>query len=238
MRRVFSAFFVPFFLFGCAVPENRIQINPVDSVEFNTMLPVLAPLLREKGVLDNKDSWYEPVFSFKNFGDAGNAGEILLHRLSPAFRFPGIEKNQIPPTFAALLGDTAQVVTTKTGFEAQVGLDTVKVSLVALTDWNKDGKDDWLVVCRVQPSSAPQARRDYYVVITDLTRPVLDPQLILVHDCLMGTCASGSTPVLPFSDSMALEIETGQTSVVAPPPASPKEMPVEQTTVKKSTLTQ
>ncbi len=236
MRRFFSTLFLPFFLFGCAVPESRVSINPIDTTEFNAMLPVLAPVLREKGVLDSQDTWYEPVFSFSTFGDAGNAGEILLQRLSPAFRFPQVEKSLIPHTFAALFGENAQVVVTKTGFEAKVGLDTAEAALVALTDWNKDGTEDWLVVCRVKPSSVAQAVREYYVVITDLTPQVLEPQVILVHDCLMGTCASGVQAPMSFSDTMALEVETGQTAVTAPPPAS--NAPKEQNPVPKSKLTQ
>lgn len=238
MRHFFSAFFLPFFLFGCAVPESRVAINPIDKTEFNTMLPILAPILREKGVLDTQDSWYEPMLSFSSFGDAGNAGEILLQRLSPAFRFPQIEKNLVPRTFATLFGESAQVVVNKTSFEAKVGLDTVQVALIAVTDWNKDGGEDWLVVCRVKPSSVAQASREYYLVVTDFTPQVLEPQLILVHDCLMGTCASGAKPPMSFSDTMALELETGQSAVTAPPPASPADEHKEKSPVQKSKLTQ
>ena len=53
---------------------------------------------------------------------------------------------------------------------------------MAVTDWNNDGVDDWLVNCRVGYADTPQRFREYYLVVIDLTTPVLKPYVLMVLD--------------------------------------------------------
>lgn len=209
---------------ACVRPEAMVPVEPIQVQEFETMTGLLRPKLQQKGLLDAEGAWYSPLISFAQMGigEASNAGEVLLNRLSPAFRFPTLDPEQLPRTFKAMLVQNAQVTLKPSEFTVHQGLDTVYVALLALTDWNRDGKTDWVVLCRITPDLAPQARRDYYVVITDFDSPVLKPEVIAVHDCRDAICRPvGNDGISPIpgliQDSPVVELLQGQEAVVQAP---------------------
>ncbi len=51
------------------------------------------------------------------------------------------------------------------GFMLAQGADIVTVTLLAETDWNDDGANEWLVLCRVKPLVGKNNMRDYYLLI-------------------------------------------------------------------------
>lgn len=214
---------------GCFKPAENLTVKPMDEREFRAMAVDLRPQLTQKGVLDRNGAWYSPVFSLAGLGfsPAKSAGSTLLDRLSPAFRFPGSDPALLPSTFRAMLTDEARVTVTDHAFTVEQGLDRLHVSLLALTDWNRDGRDDWLLLCRVEPQSTPGRRRDYYLVLTDLTRDVLVPQVLAVRDCVDGRCRMVDNPADPglAPDSPAVELMQGQQTVTRPPESGPAAAP-------------
>lgn len=229
---------------GCLKPAGNLTVQAVDEPEFRAMTVALRPQLEQKGILDGEGAWYSSLISLAGMGFGGvkNAGQTLLDRLSPAFRFPGTDPTLLPSTFRGMLTEQAGVTVTKHSFTVEQGLDRLYVSLLALADWDQDGKDDWLALCRVEPQSSPGNRRDYYLVITDLTPPVLTPRVLAVRDCADGRCRvveTASDPSLT-PDSPAVELMQGQQNVTQPPrkPGEASPSPATHNGLREQALTQ
>lgn len=212
---------------GCFTPAGNLTVQPLDEHEFRTMAAALRPQLTGHGLLTDDGAWYAPVLSLAGmgFGSTKHAGTVLLDRLSPAFRFPGLDTALLPESFRGMLTDGAQVTVTDHSFTILQGVDKLYVSLLALTDWNRDGRDDWLVLCRVEPQNQTDTRRDYYLLVDDPTAPVLTPKVLAVRDCVNGRCRVVATADAPglTPDSPAVELMQGQQNVTQPPTSAPAE---------------
>lgn len=210
---------------GCVTPAGNLTVQPVDEFEFRTMTSSLRPQLTRKGLLTDDGAWYSPVLSLAGLGlgPTKNAGTVLLDRLSPAFRFPGADPSLLPASFRGMVTDEATVTVTDHAFTVLQGVDKLYVSLLAVTDWTHDGRDDWLVLCRVEPQHQKDTRRDYYLLIADPSAPVLTPRVLAVRDCVNGRCRVVETADDPdlAPDSPAVELLQGQQAVTQPPAAAP-----------------
>lgn len=212
---------------GCFTPAGNLTVQPLDEPEFRTMAAVLRPQMTRHGLLTDDGAWYAPVLSLAGmgFGASGHAGSILLDRLSPAFRFPGSDTSLLPGSFRGMLTDEARVTVTDHSFTVLQGVDKLYVSLLALTDWNRDGRKDWLVLCRVEPLNRTDTRRDYYLLIDNPAASVLTPKVLAVRDCVNGRCRVVDTADAPglAPDSPAVELMQGQQDVTRPPTPAPVE---------------
>ena len=85
-------------------------------------------------------------------------------------------------TFRSMLTPDARVKTADNKATIEQGMNRVSLELVAVTDWNNDGVDDWLIVCRTGYSDTPRRFREYYLVVIDLQKPVLKPYVLMVLD--------------------------------------------------------
>lgn len=215
---------------GCFTPAGNLTVQPLDEPEFRTMTATLRPQLIRKGLVTEDGGWYAPVLSLAGLGlgSTRNAGARLLDRLSPAFRFPGSDPALLSPSFRSMLTDEARVTVADHSFTVLQGVDRLYVSLLALTDWNHDGRDDWLVLCRVEPQNQTGTLRDYYLIISDPAASVLVPRVLAVRDCVNGRCRVVETADDPglAPESPAVELTQGQQNVTRPPstavpPAAP-----------------
>ena len=161
---------------GCA-PSNSRMVEALDGGQFVAMSRAMRPVMLKKNMVDKNGDWYSPMFSSR----PADAGRTLVDRLSPAFRFPGSHL-AVAPTFRAMLTPDAKVKTEDNKATIEQGMNRVTLELVAVTDWNNDGVDDWLVDCRTGYSDTPHRFREYYLVITDLNTPVLKPFVLMVLD--------------------------------------------------------
>ncbi|MEG2139600.1 MAG: motor neuron and pancreas homeobox protein 1 [Bilophila sp.] len=206
-------------LTGCSGKYVRVA----EDQEFNTMAKRLAPVLRDRGVIDAKGAYISPLFGTSSLPP--QVGGYLLQRLSPAFRFQ-VDPSLLPPTFAASRshGDTLEM--RPHGFVLSQGSDIVTVSLLAETDWNNDKSDDWLLLCRVK-STHNNGLLDYYLVIEKPFAKILHPRLLAVYDCRSKACKlfvdvaakkalPAYTPEIPV-----IEVEAGQHDVTLPPGTPP-----------------
>jgi hypothetical protein len=94
----------------------------------------------------------------------------------------------------------------------------IAVDLLALLDWNDDGREDWLVRCTVAlPDSAE--RREYLLIADPLAEP-LYPLVLGAYDCRGEDCALYATPAelrgLP-PETDVIELVSGQRIVTSPP---------------------
>ena len=100
----------------------------------------------------------------------------------------------------------------------------MQIQKLAEVDWNNDGRDDWILLCRVDNPIAND-QRDYYLVIENVDAPTLIPQIMAVYDCRNKYCTlfmeAGTNPTSKVDPEVqVLEGMPGQRSVV-PPPNSP-----------------
>ena len=200
-------------------------MQPLDKPEFRAMTTLLRPQLTRQGLLTEDGAWYEPVLSLAGMGlgSTGRAGGILFERLSPAFRFPGLEQDLLPGSFRSMVTREARVSVTAHAFTVRQGVDKVHVSLLALTDWTRDGRDDWLILCRIEPQNQQGTRRDYDLLVDDPDAPILRPRVLAIRDCVSGRCRVVETaddPVLA-PESPAVELMQGQQTITQPPASAP-----------------
>ncbi|WP_294445714.1 hypothetical protein [uncultured Mailhella sp.] len=202
---------------GCA-PQNCRMVEALDGGQFVAMSRAMRPVMLKKNMVDQNGDWYSPMFSSRPV----DAGKTLVDRLAPAFRFPG-SKLAVAPTFRAMLTPDAKVKIEDNRAVIEQGMSRVTLELVAVTDWNNDGVDDWLVNCRVGYTDTPQRFREYYLVIIDLTTPVLKPYVLMVLDHVYNRVtvrndASGGelaeTNVMEFMQGQSIMTEAADSRTV------------------------
>ncbi len=125
----------------------------------------------------------------------------------------------------------------KVGFALGQGMDVISVSLTAVTDWNGDGVNDWLVTCTVTPlfGSGP---REYYLAVENVAPTgVLKPTLLAIRDCANNECTvlvgKARSKVLGFdpdrstdkAPSNFVESQPGQQIVMPPHAPAPAGAP-------------
>ncbi len=218
-------------LSGCTGKQVRVS----SETEFTVMAQRLAPVLRDRGVIDAEGAYIQPLFGAASLPP--QFGDYLFRRLSPAFRFQ-VDPSLLPSTFAASKTPEDSVEIRSDGFVLGQGLDVVTVTLLAETDWNDDGIPDWLLLCRVK-SIRGTGLRDYYLVVTRTDAPILRPELVAVYDCMKQTCKLFITPVskgkkaaTPAYDPElpVVDVKAGQRNITLPPGTPPPD------TAPKSTL--
>ncbi len=199
-------------LAGCA-PRDCRMVDALNGGQFVAMSRAMRPVMLKKNMVDENGDWYSPMFSSR----PADAGKTLVDRLSPAFRFPG-SRVPVPPTFRAMLTPEAKVRYEDGKATIEQGMNRVILELVAVTDWNNDGTDDWLVLCRTGYSDTPQRYRDYYLVVIDLTKPVLEPYVLMVLDHVYGkVTVRNDASSGELVESTAVEFLQGQATMTQAP---------------------
>ena len=199
-------------LCGCSAKT----VTVADEAEFATMIRRIGPVLQKRAVVDEQGAYMTPVFG----GGVPDAGAVLYERLSPAFRFR-VDPSLLPPTFAATRAKGDSLRMRPDGFLLQQGLQEIRVALLGITDWNDDGRDDWLVLCRVR-SPGERTDLDYYLAITDTEAARLIPRVLAVYDCRSARCRllvegaeKGNAGLHP--ESPVIEVEAGQREITPAP---------------------
>ena len=234
MKALFIAAVLCGMLSACA-PQGARLVNALDGAQFVTMSRAMRPAMLERGLVDAQGDWYSPLLSFP----PKDAGAQLVDRLSPAFRFPG-SRVAMPRTFRAMLTSEAKVRAEGNRAVIEQGLSLVELALTALADWNGDGRDDWLVSCRVSFVDTPRRYREYFLVISRTDAPVLEPAVLLVRDHVYGKVTvtkDASAGVL--AETPAAEFLQGQTTVTQQPDSRAVQKKLsEGSSVQESALSQ
>lgn len=199
-------------LSGCAPIDTRL-VDTLDAPRFVDMSRAMRPVMVKKHIVDEKGDWYSPIIRTAPTG----AGKTLVDRLSPAFRFSG-DKLRLPSTFHAMLGPGAKVTYDDNRAVIIQGASRIMLELVAVTDWNNDGKDDWLVACQVGYADNPRRYREYFLTVTDLSEAVLVPRIQMIIDHVYGKANvvedSSSDEIV---DASVVEFLPGQATIVERP---------------------
>ena len=219
-------------LAACA-PQDCRMVDALDGGQFVAMSRAMRPVMLKKNMVDAEGNWYSPMFSSR----PSDAGRTLVDRLSPASRFPN-SKVAVAPTFRALLSADAKVTLNDNRAVMEDGMNRVELELVAVTDWNNDGTDDWLVMCRSGYTDTPRRFREYYLVIIDLKTPVLQPYVLMVLDHVYNRVkVQSDASAGELVESNAVEYLQGQAVVTqAPDSRSMKKKLEEGSSLKESSL--
>ncbi len=221
-----------FVLSGCA-PRDCRMVEALDGGQFVAMSRAMRPVMLKKTIVDKNGDWYSSMFPSR----PSDAGKTLVNRLSPAFRFPDA-RMPVPSTFRAMLTPDAKIRYEDNKAAIEQGMNRVLLELVAVTDWNNDGVDDWLVLCRSGYSDTPKRFREYYLVIIDLKTPVLKPYVLMVLDHVYGRVsvrndASGGE----LKESNVMEFLQGQSTMTqAPDGRSVRQKLEEGSSLKQTSL--
>ena len=189
------------------------MVEALNGGQFVAMSRAMRPVMLKKNMVDKDGNWYSPMFSSR----PADAGKILVDRLSPAFRFPHA-RVAVAPTFRAMLSPEAKVTLEDSRATIEDGMNRVTLELVAVTDWNNDGVDDWLVLCRSGYIDTPRRFREYYLVIIDLKTPVLQPYVLMVLDHVYNrVTVQNDASAGELVESSAVEYMQGQAVVTQAP---------------------
>lgn len=201
------------FIAGCAAKPVRVTDEP----EFIIMARRIAPVLRERNILDDQGAYVTSLFMASL---PEQVGESLFHRLSPAFRFQ-VDPSLLPATFAASRTQEDSLEMRPYGFILGQGIENVSVSLLAQMDWDDNGTEDWLLLCRIA-SLQGVTLRDYYLLIEHPEANILHPRVIAVYDCYSRTCKlfvpvsnEKKLPITP--ETPVIEVEAGERDITLPP---------------------
>ena len=196
----------------------------LDEDEFHLMGRRFTPQLIRHGLLDAEggyrtrwiwhDSFPEPV---------GNN----LYRLMDLGFLQSLTRRH-DKSFAATCGPDDEVTFDDRGFVIRRATETVTVRLLGSGYWNEDSTPDWFVLCRIENI---EYARDYYLVLTQIERAPLVPELVGV--CRTEADPAGADRVARRSGSTAgklhpgaheygrlSEVEAG-TQTVVPEPGAP-----------------
>ena len=165
--------FCAFLLAACA-PQGLHLVDTRDDASFAAMYRAMKPAMLQKKMVGSDGSWYTPLVS----SGADNAGQCLVDRLSTEFL--GTEwKDPMDKVFRDLLSPQDALSVGPYSATLRMAGHSIKLQLTAVTDWNEDGKDDWLVTCLVTPKKAPHEPREYFLLIADTEASVLQAHVLM-----------------------------------------------------------
>jgi hypothetical protein len=205
-----------FLALACAACAGR-TVLVADGPGFERMGALLAPMFRASGLVDAKGAYLTSSFPFRSLPD--DAGRRFL-RMSQAFRFDPAAASAVG-SFADSVEPDDDLRVGATGFILTRGMQRIAVDLLAVADWDGNGRDDWLARCVVAAPDSAQ-RREYYLLILNVPAGPLRARVLGVYDCRDGQCALYATAAdlrrLPPEPDV-LELVSGQRTVTSPPAA-------------------
>ncbi len=145
-------------------------VDVIQKDKFTAMANRMPRELLARDILDS-DGDYLAVANLSQGADFGN---VLYNNLSPNFLFDHVAKNSMT-TFPASVRANEKVNIHKYGFSIVnkneskhihygAKVRRIDVDMVAITDWEGDGQQDWIIACRYVEKVGANARI-YYLAI-------------------------------------------------------------------------
>lgn len=170
----------------CACAATR----PVEIVEKNAFIQMARTLrveMRQRRLLDKDGACQETLFGTDR---RVPYGDILYQRLSPSFMFDDtVGHVYLGETFRATRTPHSRVQHDPNGFTIRHPTRSVRVTMLAITDWDGDGEREWIVSCRTDPLRGGRTR-EYYLSVPPPKSPYerLNGTVIAVNDCFGLAC--------------------------------------------------
>ena len=225
------AVFCAFLLAACA-PQGLRLVDTKDDASFADMYRAMKPAMLQKKMVGSDGSWYTPLIE----SGPDNAGQRLVDELSP--KFLGAEWND-PTTkvFRDILSPWDKLSIGPYSATLRMSGHSIKLQLTAVTDWNEDGKDDWLVTCRVTQKNELQEAREYFLLLADTDASLMYAHVLMERQHIYGRVRvlhdnSRSSILAP----VLVEIEQGEADVTVAPTKGQQNF--DDSRVKSSSLSQ
>ncbi|MBR5882086.1 MAG: hypothetical protein IKY97_01210 [Mailhella sp.] len=211
MKKLLTVLFCAM-LAACA-PQKMRMVDAKDDVAFVTMYRAMKPAMLERHLVDKAGNWYAPLMGTGQ----DDVGTILLDRLSP--RFCSTELNEAGArSFREMLMPYDKLAVGPVSATLRMQEYTVRLLLAAVTDWSGDGKDDWLVTCRMVRNSAPDEPREYFLLISDTEASVLQPYVLMERQHRYGSVVVlRDNSLSNYLAPSMVEIEQGEAAVTQAP---------------------
>ncbi|MDD6088255.1 MAG: hypothetical protein PUB69_02930 [Desulfovibrionaceae bacterium] len=180
--------------------------------EFLLFAKSIPDELHKRGILDAHGAYVETLFPQAL---QKNTGRDLLLRLSPSFRYD--RKEEAPKTFARTVGPNDTIRTYPGGFQIYQGQTEVAVSILASVDWNRDGNEDWILLCRVKTAAKAKCL-EYYLCVPPKPTGILTPRLLAVRETIntrrrFDNLMKSSRRTISFEPTY-IEMDTGTAEVL------------------------
>lgn len=137
------------------------SVDVVQPHLFKIMADRMSEELIARNILDNSRAYVAGFWSAP-----AAYGTELFQRLSPDCLFEDTVTVLPGSTFSLSTKHSDKVLMSDAGFIISGMRQTITVNMIAITDWDGDGRKDWLVSCLVETPRGGK-NRDYYVVIAD-----------------------------------------------------------------------
>ena len=214
---------------ACAPSGIRI-VDARDPAGFVAMSRAMRPAMLERNLVDGRGDWYSPSIIL----ETEQAGAVLLNGLSPRFCADELDildeksfRELLMPSDKATVSENSTVVRTQGR--------TVSLRLVAVTDWNGDGRKDWLVTCRVNHDSTPSRVREYFLLLIDGEKGAESPYVLMERELAFGKyIVLRDSSMTAFLGAETVEIEQGQAVVTHAP--GTEDPSFDQSKVRSSSL--
>lgn len=223
MASRFGTWLVMTLLLGACAGTRSIDV--ADEQGFLRMARGMTGEMQSRGLLDAGGAYRPALFASRREG----SGRLLFRRLSPDFMQQPDTAHDIylGETFAATMQPDSRVAHSPGGFVIDHAGQRVSVSLLAVADWDGDGRDEWVVACAVDPRRG--SARTYYVLLPtpeDWGRGPVHGALLATYDCFGLSCTmrvrphavvqrGSDAPGMPPSEVQ--ELLPGSQTVTTPP---------------------
>lgn len=199
-------------LSSCA-PQGMHMVDSKDDVSFASMYHAMKPAMLEKKLVDQSGNWYAPIFS----SGPSDAGLRLVDQLCPKFMGDAwsepaarVFRDLVSPQDRLSIGPYSATLRTTDHI--------VKLQLSAVSDWNNDGKDDWLVSCSITRNSVSSEAQEFFLFIADPEAAVLQAHVLMERQHRYGRvdviCDNSLVHIL---SPVTVEMEQGEADVTLAP---------------------
>ena len=192
----------------CACATTR-PVDVVERKDFIQMARILRAEMQTHQLLDKDGFYHESSFATE---DAVLYGEILYRQLSPSFMFDDTAGHvYLGESFHATRTPGSRVQRNAHGFTIFHPTQTLRVTMLAVADWNGDGEREWIVSCRVVPLRGGRTR-EYYLLVPPPknAQERLFGTVVAVNDCFGLACTvyvKKSVVLQRESDATATPVE-------------------------------
>lgn len=169
---------------GACASSSSSQLCIYDETTFKNVFPVL-----KEGLVENEiaEVAYMDLNSFSalSLPHVQGARDKLYNNLSLSFLYADTNINQKPVFFNSYVLQGEKITENRHGFDIKNNREEIEVRLLGEVDWNKDGKNDWIVNCRfwqrlpIFPLEgnknvvSPESIRDYIILIDNVGEEIL-----------------------------------------------------------------
>ena len=182
ISRFLLALFAATILSGCAAPALTV----VQDKQFAMMSRHMHRELEKRGLLNAGHVCSIPFFG----AQAARYGDVLFRTLSPSFMLGECEHVYLGGTFKETMQPDSRLKLRENGFSIEHATQTLDMEMIAIADWNGDGKKEWIVSCFVHPKRAGRDRTFYLLVPPPLSKgEVLKGTIAAVWECYGAACS-------------------------------------------------